>query len=62
VTAESVLVVGHNPTLEDLAARLAPAEAPERLPTCAFVELEVTGTWAELGDGPCRLVSVTIPR
>jgi phosphohistidine phosphatase len=24
VTAESVLVVGHNPTLEDLAARLAP--------------------------------------
>jgi phosphohistidine phosphatase len=61
-TAGSVLVVGHNPTLEDLAARLAPGEAPERLPTCAFVELEAAGPWANLGESPCRIVSVTIPR
>jgi phosphohistidine phosphatase len=59
---QSVMVVAHNPGLEELASRLAGAAAPERLPTSALVELSSAGTWATLGDGPCRVVSSTVPR
>lgn len=58
----SVLVVGHNPGLETLVARLAGAEAPDRLPTSALVGIETGGTWKSLGDSRCRVVSTTIPR
>jgi phosphohistidine phosphatase len=58
----SVMVVAHNPGLEDLAARLAGAEAPERFPTTAFVTLETGGSWAVLGELACRVVSATVPR
>jgi phosphohistidine phosphatase len=59
---ESTMVVAHNPGLEELASRLAGDAAPERLPTAALVELSSSGTWARLGDSPCRLVSSTVPR
>jgi phosphohistidine phosphatase len=58
----STMVVAHNPGLEELAARLAGDEAPERLPTAALVELAGGGTWAALGESPCRVVSSTVPR
>jgi phosphohistidine phosphatase SixA len=56
------MVVAHNPGLEDLASLLAGDEAPERLPTASLVELSTGGTWAELGDNPCRVLSSTVPR
>jgi phosphohistidine phosphatase len=58
----SAMVVAHNPGLEELASRLAGEEAPERLPTAALVELSAGGTWAMLGDSPCRILSWTVPR
>jgi phosphohistidine phosphatase len=58
----SAMIVAHNPGLEDLAARLAGDEAPERLPTAALLELSSGGTWATLGESPCRVVSSTVPR
>jgi phosphohistidine phosphatase len=58
----SAMVIAHNPGLEELASRLAGDAAPERLPTAALVELSSDGTWAVLGDDPCRVVSSTVPR
>jgi phosphohistidine phosphatase len=58
----SVLVVGHNPGLEELAARLGGDEGPERMPTSALFELQADGPWSALGDEPCRVAGVTIPR
>ena len=58
----SAMVVAHNPGLEELASRLAGDAAPERLPTAALVELSSGGTWATLGDSPCRVLSSTVPR
>jgi phosphohistidine phosphatase len=58
----STMVVAHNPGLEELASRLAGDAAPERLPTGALVEISSGGTWATLGQSPCRLVSSTVPR
>lgn len=58
----SVLIVGHNPGLESLVARLAGGEAPDRLPTSGLVAIETGGTWGSLGDSRCRVVSTTVPR
>jgi phosphohistidine phosphatase len=58
----SAMVIAHNPGLEELASRLAGDAAPERLPTAALVELSSDGTWAALGDDPCRVLSSTVPR
>jgi len=58
----SVMIVAHNPGLEDLASRLAGDEAPERLPTAALVELSTGGPWATLGENPCRVLSSTVLR
>jgi len=58
----SVLVIAHNPGLEDLAARLAPDEAPDRFPTAALLALESGGTWASLGESPCHVRTLTVIR
>jgi phosphohistidine phosphatase len=58
----SVMLVGHNPGLEDLAAELAGPDAPERLPTAALVTLELEGGWCELDEAHCRLVGTVVPR
>jgi phosphohistidine phosphatase len=58
----SVMIVAHNPGLEDLASRLAGAEAPERLPTGALVELSTEGPWAALGRSPCLVRASAVPR
>ena len=45
--ARRVLVVGHNPGLEDLVARVA--GRPETLPTAALAEIRLSiGSWKEL--------------
>jgi phosphohistidine phosphatase len=65
----SVLVVGHNPGLQDLAADLVGAGDPalrERLltkvPTGALATLEVPREWHVLKWGAASLVAFVVPR
>ncbi len=54
---EAVLMVGHNPSMHDLAVELA-ADGPEldaiagKFPTAALAELEFEGEWSQVG-GDC---------
>jgi phosphohistidine phosphatase len=66
--AGAVLVVGHNPGLEDLACRLATvgdAELVARLrakfPTGALATVSFSGPWEEFGSGPARLEAYVVP-
>jgi phosphohistidine phosphatase len=57
----SVLLIGHNPGLHDLAAALADpnssrAWTSEKFPTAARVSFCVATRWSELGDARHRLV------
>lgn len=64
--AQRVLLVGHNPGLEELVEYLAdgqlevPADG-KLLPTSALAQLEVVGDWDRLSDGCARLISVMRP-
>ncbi|WP_320784450.1 histidine phosphatase family protein [Streptomyces sp. CRN 30] len=66
----ALLVVGHNPGLEELVLLLAgggSGDALERIgvkfPTSALAVLEWRGAdWGELGPGSALLTSVTVPR
>jgi len=71
--ARSVMVVGHNPGLHDLAMLLVGAQAAsydnadirrlaEGFPSCALAEFTVTGPWQELGEGGGRLTRFLCPR
>lgn len=57
----SVLVIAHNPGLEDLAAALG-GTVPEKFPTGAFVTLALPGEWAELEPDSCELTAFVVPR
>lgn len=63
----SVMLVGHNPGMEDLARRLAGGDGVEldrlgaKFPTGALVVLELHGRWRELTEGQCRLVAFVTP-
>jgi phosphohistidine phosphatase len=62
-----VLLVGHNPGVEDAASLLAAPgtlrdAAAEGLPTGAFVTLEGSGSWEVLQPGTMRLVGLVLPR
>jgi phosphohistidine phosphatase len=66
---ESVLLVGHNPGLQDLAVDLVGSRKPElrerlatKLPTGALVTLEVPGNWHDLTWGAATLVDYVVPR
>jgi phosphohistidine phosphatase len=63
---ESVLLIGHNPGIQDLALSLAGAgsEIPRlrsKFPTAALATLELNGTWRELAPGSAELVSLVKP-
>ena len=66
----SVLVVGHNPALQDLAAALAGDGNHDALtqlgvkwPTCALGLLDLSGAdWAGLGPGQAYLSGLVLPR
>lgn len=72
-TARSVLLIGHNPGMHDLALSLAGAEAMERggapgtrrlaggYPTAALAEFSVPSTWKGLEAGQARLVRFIAP-
>lgn len=65
----SLVVVGHNPGLEELAAQLASglsdAEAlgrlREKFPTAAVARLETDASWARLSAGGARLTHFVTP-
>ncbi len=62
-----VMVVGHNPGLEDLIIDLChgPVSVPEDgklLPTAALARLTIETDWQFIGRGVGRLLSITRPR
>ncbi len=65
----SVMVVGHNPGLHELAVLCAgTGQAPElarlrdKLPTGALVKLSFPGPWASLTPGGATLEALVLPR
>jgi phosphohistidine phosphatase len=72
-TARSVLLLGHNPGLHDLAVLLVGPEGmtqevpptrrlAEGYPTGALAEFVIAGPWRTLGEGGARLVRFLRPR
>ena len=71
--ARSVMVVGHNPGLHDLAMLLVGAQGAsfdnpdirklaEGFPSCALAEFNIIGPWRELNEGGGRLTRFLCPR
>jgi phosphohistidine phosphatase len=65
--ARRVMLVGHNPGLEDLLAHLwgeatVVPEDGKLLPTATVARLELPDDWSALARGAGRLLSVTRPR
>jgi phosphohistidine phosphatase len=64
---ESVMLIGHNPGIQDLALSLA-GDGPEiarmrrKFPTAALATLMVNGGWRELAAGSAELVSFVKPK
>jgi phosphohistidine phosphatase len=70
---ESVMVIGHNPTLQITALRLSDtgssngdgshrAQISQKFPTGALATLSFEGPWSELGPGRARLVDYLRPK
>lgn len=60
---ETVMIFGHNPTMEDTVRLLLGAEAPFHLPTSAMVCLEsMAGSWAHFLPRNLHLRWLLIPR
>jgi phosphohistidine phosphatase len=57
----SVLLIGHNPGVEDLAETLG-GEAQAKYPTGALATLELDGTWRGLRAGGARLAGFVTPK
>jgi phosphohistidine phosphatase len=70
VSATSIIVVGHNPTMASLASLIDdgdgdPAVASEMLsgyPTSAVAVFEYDGAWSDLTEGGARLVAFYVGR
>ena len=73
--AVTVLIVGHDPAIQDLAVALARQEEADRqpqmasltrmrekFPTAAVALLEISAPWSELAREDARLASFTTPR
>ena len=66
-TARSVMLIGHNPGLQDLALALAGANAAaarrmaEGFPTCALAEFSIATPWHDLDEGAGRLIRFLVP-
>jgi phosphohistidine phosphatase len=64
---DSLMLIGHNPGIQDLALSLARAgsESPRvrsKFPTAALATLELDATWRELAPGSAELVSFVTPK
>lgn len=67
VAATRVLIVGHNPGLEDLVLTLAAESRPralveEKYPTAALAELTLGAGWSDVAEGGATLARFTRPR
>lgn len=69
--AQAILMIGHNPGLEDLIFDLVPDDGSsplrdiveEKFPTAAFAVLEIDADrWADVAEGSARLVHIMRPR
>ena len=62
----SAMLIGHNPSIQDLALTLAAGGALDRVrekfPTAALATLELDGNWAELAPGGAELVAFVKPK
>ena len=73
----TLLLIGHNPAIEDLALMLAAPAGPagrsaagpgglermrEKFPTAAIAVLTAAGTWHDLAPGQARLAAFVTPR
>jgi phosphohistidine phosphatase len=64
---ESVMLIGHNPSIQELALSLARAgsersRASSKFPTAALATLEFSASWRELVPGRAELVSFVKPK
>lgn len=64
---ESVMVIGHNPTLQDLVVTLAAEgelrdQAAHTYPSGALATLAIDGPWDELGPGRASLAAFVKPK
>ncbi len=67
---KTLLILGHNPGLEDLARQLAGDNSEkkalqrlrEKFPTAALARFDFDGKWAELGFGRARLTHCLRPK
>ena len=61
---DTVLLVGHNPGLEDLVLLLAaePGEAEDKYPTATLAELAIGEAWTDAGRGTGTLTRFVRPR
>ena len=64
---ESVMLIGHNPGIQDLALSLAGAGSEisrlrSKFPTAGLATLELNGTWRELAPESADLVSLVTPK
>jgi len=65
-TCQRVLLVGHNPGLEELLLRLLKDQTPPQpdgklLPTATVARLAILDSWANLGARRAKLLSITRP-
>jgi phosphohistidine phosphatase len=65
--AATVLLVGHNPGLEELLRHLVgddlePPDDAKLLPTAALARLEMPNDWGHLDPGCAQLLSITRPK
>ncbi len=59
---EERVIVGHNPAFE-LSIEYLTGQALEKLPTCAYVQLETDlASWCELQANTCRLTNLITPK
>jgi phosphohistidine phosphatase len=65
--ANSAVVIGHNPGLEEFAAHWPRGRDPQaaatlrsKFPTCAIADISIQGSWADAEDS--RLERIVIPR
>jgi phosphohistidine phosphatase len=64
---QSVMLIGHNPAVQELALELAAdgdqlADVERKFPTCALATLSLPGTWSELEAGAAELVAFVRPK
>ena len=57
-----VMIIGHNPGLEDLASRLAGDRVGAKFPTGGLATLESDGNWKDLGRRAARVTRFVVPK